>query len=319
MVIQSIQNNGGVHPKRQKRGAVGGQVPRRVCAFELPKEDNMISIQNVSKNYKKVKALDNFCYQFDHGIYAILGPNGSGKTTLMNIMTNNISPDSGEIMFSDHRRISEVGDNEIGYVPQYSGMYPNFSVYEMLDYIAILKKAENREDQIKELMAAFDLEEYARRPVRALSGGTRQRLAIAQGLIGHPDLLILDEPTAGLDPVQRIAFKNYIAAGKDKMTVIISTHIVSDVEEIADEVIFLKKGVIVRSGKLQSITGTLAGKCWGIKSAEKLAAGQLYRVFGNEIRVVSETKPCPDAFPVEPTLEECYLEVFGMGEDHEAV
>lgn len=273
----------------------------------------MISVKNISKSYRDVKALDNFSYDFDYGIYAILGPNGSGKSTLMNILTDNIIPDSGSILFSGKSGTAKTKDQKIGYIPQYPGMYPNFTVHEMLDYIAVLNKAENREAQIQELMTVFDLNEYAHKKIRALSGGTRQRLAIAQGFIGTPMLVILDEPTAGLDPMQRVTFKNFIAEQKGKMTIIISTHIVSDVEEVADEVIFLKRGVIVKSGTLENVIGDLKKRCWRVESLDQLNSTPLYRIIGGEIRVISDIKPCEAAFEVEPTLEECYLEIFGVG------
>ena len=272
----------------------------------------MISAKNISKSYKDVKALTDFSYDFDCGIYAILGPNGSGKSTLMNILTDNIIPDSGSVLFSGGSESAKSRDQKIGYVPQYPGLYPSFTVYEMLDYIAILNKAENRKMQIQELMTVFDLNEYAHKKIRALSGGTRQRLAIAQGFIGAPALVILDEPTAGLDPVQRVTFKNYIAEQKERMTIVISTHIVNDVEEIADEVIFLKRGVIVKSGTLASMIKDLENRCWRVESLDQLDSTPLYRMTGGEIRVLSDTKPCEGAVAVEPTLEECYLEIFGM-------
>lgn len=272
----------------------------------------MISVKNIYKSYKDVKALNDFSYDFNYGIYAILGPNGSGKSTLMNIMTDNVMPDSGSISFSGRCGTLNSRDQKIGYVPQYPGMYLNFTVYEMLDYIAILNKANDREIQIRELMTVFDLNEYAHKKIRALSGGTRQRLAIAQGFIGHPELVILDEPTAGLDPIQRIAFKNFIADQKGKMTIIISTHIVSDVEDVADEVIFLKRGVIVKSGTLESVIKDIEERCWRVESLEQLSATSLYRIIGGEIRVISLQKPTEDAVLIEPTLEECYLEIFGM-------
>lgn len=273
----------------------------------------MIRVQNVTKRYKDVKALDSFCYDFDCGIYAVLGPNGSGKSTLMNIITSNLSPDSGTVTLQSRTGTLVSDDRRIGYVPQYPGMYPNFTVYEMLDYIAILNRAEKKEEQIAELISVFDLKEYTSKKIRALSGGTRQRLAIAQSLIGSPELVVMDEPTAGLDPMQRIAFKNFLSQQKEKMTVLISTHIVSDVEEIADEVIFLKKGTVVKSGSLKNVTEDLRGKCWSVHSEGELEGGDyLHRVVGNEVRVISGVKPSPDAVPIEATLEECYLDIFGV-------
>jgi ABC-2 type transport system ATP-binding protein len=273
----------------------------------------MIKVQNLSKSYKDVKALDGFSYVFQNGIYAILGPNGSGKTTLMSILSDNLFPDCGEVVVN-----TGLDDNSntrsIGYVPQYPGMYPDFTVYEMLDYIALLSKATDKERQIDELISIFDLSEYINKKLRALSGGTKQRLAIAQAFLASPNLVLLDEPTAGLDPLQRITFKNFISERRKNATIIISTHIVSDVEEIADEVIFLKKGVVVKSGKLSDVVSSLNGRCWKISNVNDLNEKALYRIIDNDIRVVSSTKPTDTAVLVNPTLEECYLDIFGDGQ-----
>lgn len=267
----------------------------------------MVKVTNISKSFKKVKALSNFTYNFENGIYAILGPNGSGKSTLMNILTGNLVPDCGEvsIIYDDKNRRS------IGYVPQYPGMYQNFTAYEMLDYIALLSKENNRSSKIEELINVFDLTDYKDKKVSALSGGTKQRLAIAQAFIGDPELILLDEPTAGLDPLQRIAFKNFISENKGNKSIIISTHIVSDVEEIADDVIFLKSGSIVSSGSLLDVTGELKGSCWRLDNKNELKENMTYRVIGDEIRILSREKPADSAVEIAPTLEECYLNIFG--------
>lgn len=273
----------------------------------------MIQVCNLTKCYKKVKALNSFSYRFENGIYAILGPNGSGKSTLMNILSGNLTPDHGTVIMD-----GEGGDNphcrSIGYVPQYPGMYPNFTVYEMLDYVALLSKATERNKQIDELISAFDLEEYRNKKISALSGGTKQRLAIAQAFIASPNLVLLDEPTAGLDPLQRITFKNFISERRKNATIIISTHIVSDVEEISDEVVFLKNGVVVKSGMLSDVVSSLNGRCWKISNVNDLNEKALYRIIDNDIRVVSSTKPTDTAVLVNPTLEECYLDIFGDGQ-----
>ena len=200
----------------------------------------MILVKNVSKSYKSVRALIDFSYDFEAGIYAILGPNGSGKSTLMNVMTGNLKADSGAIVMGEG---VGVPDYMLGYVPQYPGMYSGFTAFEMLDYVGILKNAEQRERQISKLLSAFDLEEYKNKKVGSLSGGTKQRLAIAQAFMGAPKLVILDEPTAGLDPMQRVALRRFVAELGDCKTVLWATHIVSDVESIAREIIFMKKGV----------------------------------------------------------------------------
>ncbi len=273
----------------------------------------MISLRNVSKSYRDVRALNDFTYDFDDGIYAILGPNGSGKSTLMNIITGNISKDKGEFLFHKKSGTHDLlQDNMIGYVPQYPGMYPNFTVYDMLQYASVLNGLKNNDEQIDELITAFELNEYASKKIRSLSGGTRQRLAIAQAFIGSPKLVVLDEPTAGLDPLQRILFKNYISKKSSEMTIIISTHIVSDVENISDNVIFLKKGEIVLSGEIKDVICRLQGKCWRISETNHIEQFPLARVSGDEIRIIADEIPCEDAVLVEPTLDDCYLYIFGL-------
>ncbi len=270
----------------------------------------MISVKHIQKTYRTNKALSDFSYDFNHGIYAILGPNGSGKSTLMNIMTDNLKKDAGEIILGDSS--STPNDLHISYVSQYPGMYGNFTVYEMLDYTAILKRAKNASEQIAELMDVFMLTDFQHKKVKSLSGGMKQRLAIALAFIGEPSLVILDEPTAGLDPLQRIRFKNFIAKQGENMTVIISTHIVSDVETIANEVIFLKKGKIVLSGSIDACLKTIDGKCFKADVSEMPENISLpHRFVGNEVRILAEQCPFEKAIPVTPELEDCYLSIFG--------
>ena len=271
----------------------------------------MISAKNISKSYKSVRALADFSYDFERGIYAILGPNGSGKSTLMNIMTGNLKADSGAFCADSGK---EISDRSFGYCPQYPGMYPNFTAYEMLDYIGIFKNAENREKQIARFIEIFELGEYKNKRVGALSGGTKQRLAIAQAFMGAPELVILDEPTAGLDPLQRINVKNFLAEQGKKIAVIVSTHIVSDVENIAHEVIMLKKGKIALGGKLGDALSAVNGKCY-TASAENISRNfdGVYRLCGSDMRIVADTLPFEEAKPVSPELEDLYLSVFGSG------
>ena len=273
----------------------------------------MISLKNISKNYRDIKALKNFTYDFGYGLYAILGPNGSGKSTLMNIMTGNLATDSGVISFTSQNDINESKgqDARIGYVPQYPGMYPHFTAYEMLSYASVLKGVGDNRVQIDQLIETFELEEYKNKKIRALSGGTKQRLAIAHAFIGAPKLVILDEPTAGLDPMQRIKFKNFVSGMASSMTIIISTHIVSDVENIANYVIFLKRGEIVSAGTVREVVSSLEGKCWLLDNEKDTGYKGFVRINGEEKRVISNNKPSEAAQSTEPTLDDCYIHIFG--------
>ena len=220
-----------------------------------------LSINNVSKAYGSNKALQHFTADLEPGIYALLGPNGSGKSTLMNIITDNLKSDEGEILFSDGgepENILKMGvrfREKLGFMPQYPGMYPNFTVERFMWYMAALKdvgshlkgreKRKYIKSEIENILKAVELDDIPRRRIGALSGGMKQRLALAQAVLGNPSVLILDEPTAGLDPKQRIAIRNFISRIAFDKIVIIATHVVSDVEFVARDVIMLKKGVIV--------------------------------------------------------------------------
>lgn len=207
---------------------------------------NVIEIKNVSKKYGKVEALRDVSLSLGHGIYALLGPNGSGKTTLMNILAGLLKPSGGEVLYCGEA-IGKSGlayRSKVGYMPQYPAMYPNFAVKEFLLYIAELKKLPpEREGDIDYLLERVELSEVPDRKISALSGGMKQRLSLCTAVLGDPEILILDEPTAGLDPKQRVALREFISEISANRTVIWATHIVSDVEKLADEVIFMKKGV----------------------------------------------------------------------------
>lgn len=207
---------------------------------------NVIEIKNVSKKYGKVEALREVSLSLGHGIYALLGPNGSGKTTLMNILAGLLKPSGGEVLYCGEA-IGKSGlayRSKVGYMPQYPAMYPNFAVKEFLLYIAELKKLPpEREGDIDYLLERVELSDVPDRKISALSGGMKQRLSLCTAVLGDPEILILDEPTAGLDPKQRVALREFISEISANRTVIWATHIVSDVEKLADEVIFMKKGV----------------------------------------------------------------------------
>ena len=284
----------------------------------------MLTIRDLSKSYGSNLALNQFTYSFDHGIYALLGPNGSGKSTLMNIVTQNLKSDNGEILLDD-TPIGKLGASyreKLGFMPQYPGMYPSFSALDFLRYMAVLKGLNKKkvDEQIDELLHAVELHDVRTHRIGSFSGGMKQRLALAQSLLGDPEIVILDEPTAGLDPKQRIAIRNYIASVALNKTVIIATHVVSDVEFIAREAIMLKKGVISDSGSPYELTQKIEGQVWQtVVAAEEVQAMQeKFRVVniqngeqGVILRILSDVKPTEDSVTVVPSLEDYYLHVFG--------
>ena len=258
----------------------------------------MLELQNISKNYKTTRALSDFSYTFGHGVYGILGPNGSGKSTLMNIITGNLKHDCGTI------RMSSNTARSIGYVPQYPGLYGDFTAYEVMDYTARLCEIPHGQEKTRELLEAFELVEYENRRVRALSGGTKQRLAIAQAFVGSPELIVLDEPTAGLDPMQRILFKNFIRKHREDTTIIISTHIVSD------KVIFLRRGAIANAGTVSNMVESMKNKCWLLPPHVEYTNG-FCRVVGDRIRMIADYCTILGAESVIPELDDIYLYIFG--------
>lgn len=297
-----------------------------------------LTIQDISKSYGATKALSGFSATLEPGIYALLGPNGSGKSTLMNIITDNLKADSGEIRYSDGdgegENVLKMGvrfREKLGFMPQYPGMYPNFSVERFMWYMASLKDVgrgmrshERREyirDQIEQILTAVELNDVPRRRIGALSGGMKQRLALAQAVLGDPKILILDEPTAGLDPKQRISIRNYISRIALNKIVIIATHVVSDIEFIARDVIMLKRGVVIDSAPPAALIAKIEGRVWNVTVDESavVAMQAAYRVTNIArdeqsgdvvLRVLSDERPSPDAQPVAPSLEDYYLWVF---------
>lgn len=213
----------------------------------------MLEIRNLQKKYGDVRALDGVTVTLENGIYGILGPNGSGKSTLMNILTDNVKRSSGEILWNG-KEILEQGEEYrriVGYMPQEQICYPQFSLQEFLNYMALLKGINSRAPEVKEqmdrLLEEVHLKDVRKKRIGTFSGGMKRRAVLAQALLGNPKLLILDEPTAGLDPKERISMRNMIARmGKDRV-VLLATHIASDIECIADKVVLLKKGRVLQN------------------------------------------------------------------------
>ena len=301
----------------------------------------VLKFHDISKSYGKTRALQHFSVELSEGVYALLGPNGSGKTTLMNILTGNLCADAGKITFADGGEqaedIAAMGKRfrkHLGFMPQYPGMYGNFTLEEFLWYIATLKdvgsdlsEKERKaliKAQIDGVLQSVELSDVSHRKISTLSGGMKQRLALAQAVLGDPKILILDEPTAGLDPKQRIAVRNYISRIALDKIVIIATHVVSDVEFIAKEIIMLRKGEVLCMAPQQELLQKIADKVWtaDVREDEVSAMQNKFTVTGIAksdtaehaitLRILSDTQPFADAKPANPTLEDYYLYVFGQ-------
>ena len=285
-----------------------------------------LEIKNISKTYKKgtVKALDDFSVTLTPGVYGLLGPNGAGKSTLMNIITDNLNADSGEVLY-DGENIKKLGKDYrsvLGYMPQQQGLYDDFTLNRFLWYMAALKGLKKKEakEKIISLLETVNLTESAHKKLGGFSGGMKQRALIAQALLNNPKILILDEPTAGLDPKERIRIRNFISEIAEDKIVLISTHVVSDIEFIAKEIILLKEGKLISHNTCNSLTKEIENKVFEVEiEKEKLKYFQEnYRVSnlfhsGDKItvRIVTDTPPKNyKPKPVPPTLEDLYLYVF---------
>ncbi len=268
------------------------------------------------------KAVWNLTVGFEHGIYGLLGENGAGKTTLMRMIVGILKPTQGQITY-DGIPIRQLGGayrNLLGYLPQEFGYYKDFSAVRFLNYIAALKAIapETARERIDNLLEIVGLTEVQNKKLKTFSGGMLRRVGIAQALLNEPKILILDEPTAGLDPRERVRFRNIISAlGKDRI-VILSTHIVSDVEYIADQIMIMKQGTFIKMGTQAQILEPVAGCVWKCVVSEKEAdaLNAIYAVSNLrasehegtvELRIVSQEKPHQEAKAIEPVLEDAYL------------
>ncbi len=283
-----------------------------------------LQINNLTKRYGQKTALNNFSYEFSDGIYGLLGPNGAGKSTLMKIITQIIEQTSGEIV-ADGRKIKKH-DREyrklLGFMPQQQAIYPDFTLTRFLFYMAALKGLTKKQaaPQISELIKRVNLEDCAKMKLGGFSGGMKQRALLAQALLGEPKIIILDEPTAGLDPKERISLRNLIAETAFDKIVIIATHVVPDVEFISKEVLLLKDGQIIDSGAPSGICKAIDNKVAELRIEQsrldeiqgKMKIASLSRD-GDKIlaRVISDTEPDGDYHTVKPTLEDLYLYHFG--------
>jgi ABC-2 type transport system ATP-binding protein len=282
-----------------------------------------LKIDGVSKQYVYKLALDHFTTELTEGVYGLLGPNGAGKTTLLRILADVLNPSEGKITVDgqDKNTMKEGYRDLIGYLPQDCGFYRNFTAFRFLMYISALKGIEKKAatEKTLSLIKLVNLENEGDKKIGSFSGGMKQRLGIAQALLNDPKILILDEPTAGLDPKERIRFRNIISQISGNRIIILSTHIVSDIEYIAKEIIFLKQGKLIKQGKPQELLEALEGKVWTVNVSEEYLT-ELERDYkignvmrqgeGIEVRIISDTKPLFNAVSQKARLEDMYLDYF---------
>jgi len=280
-----------------------------------------LSIECLSKRFGSKIAVNNISVTLQPGVYGLLGANGAGKTTLMRMVCDVLKPTSGRILYNG-KEIEQLGEHYrsyLGYLPQDFGYYPDFTAKEYLDFIVAIKGIDTvtAKKKIAELLEIVNLSDVAGKKIRTFSGGMKQRLGIAQAVINDPHILVLDEPTAGLDPKERMRFRNLIAElAKDKI-VILSTHIVSDIDYIADDILMMKKGSLILNCSTEDAIHSMNGKVWNCKLhqsqideiSERLRVVNLHHEQGNEVllRIVSDTQPTRGAVNVPPTLDDLYL------------
>lgn len=280
-------------------------------------------LKKITKAYGKQTVLDDISHIFSNGIYGLLGANGAGKSTLLNIICGVIKPTSGNVYFDEKIIDSNLQFyySNLGFLPQIFNYYPQFTGLEFLVYIGMLKGLSKKaaKDKGISLLSLVGLNNVEHKRINSYSGGMKQRLGIAQSLINDPQILILDEPTVGLDPEERVRFRNVISSLSNNKIIILSTHIVSDVEYIADEILILKDGKFKEKGTAENLLSTIKNSVWEFTQKGKTSIQSLSNFTlvnkkntpeGIIFRVISNKKPNEQAKKVDPTLEDLYLYYF---------
>lgn len=283
-----------------------------------------LELRNLTKNFGDFTAVNEINLTMTNGVYGLLGVNGAGKTTLMRMLCTLLHPTSGSITYNGNDIFQMDGEYRklLGYLPQDFGFYPEFSVRDYLLYIATIKgiRPVVAKKRVKELIAKVGLSKVANKKMKKLSGGMKRRAGIAQAMLNDPKILILDEPTAGLDPNERIRFRNLISELSEDRLVLLSTHIVSDIEYVANEIWLMKDGRLVREGTLKEVIDSMPDKVWICQVEHEMVSEMMkkYKVSnmksepnGVQLRLIAEEKPFLDAVRVEATLEDVFLYFFG--------
>lgn len=283
-----------------------------------------LQLQDLRKQYGEKCAVNNVSANLAPGVYGLLGANGAGKTTLMRMICGVLKPTSGSIRLNG-KTVEQLGEQyytHLGYMPQDFGFYPDFTAREFMLYMAAVKGLDKRlaKKRTENLLHMVNLSDVADKKIKSYSGGMKQRLGIAQAELNSPSILILDEPTAGLDPKERVRFRNLISDFAKEKIVILSTHIVSDVSYIADTILMMKQGHFLLQEPMSTVTDSIRGKVWELLVDERTAA-EYSRKFSvvnlhheNDmvrLRMIEETAPGEDAQMMEPGLEDLFLYDFG--------
>lgn len=284
-----------------------------------------IQITGLRRTFGKVTALDGLDLAVPGGMYGLLGTNGAGKTTLMRVLAGVLPPTAGTVRVGGHDLTTRTGrlavQRRLGYLPQDLGLYPDLSAQEFLDYVGLLKGLDDtaaRRRQIGELLDMVGLADAAGRKLRGFSGGMRRRVGIAQALLGDPALVVVDEPTAGLDPEERIRFRTLLASIAAGRTVLLSTHIVEDVAQTCRDTAVMARGRVVFNGPVADIVQRAEGITWelvgqGPPPTTGVVVSAVSRSDGTHYRLVSPARPDPRAVPVQPSLEEGYVALMHAG------
>lgn len=288
----------------------------------------------MTKVFQDTTSVDHVSYTMTNGVYGLLGVNGAGKTTLMRMICTLLKPTYGQITWNDKDIFSMDGEYRkiLGYLPQDFGYYPDFTVYDYLMYIASIKGVRPlvAKQRIEQLLKQLDLYKAKKKKMKKLSGGMKRRAGIAQAMINNPKLLILDEPTAGLDPNERIRFRNLISELAEERLVLLSTHIVSDVEYIANEIMLMKDGKFHSSGSLEKLISEMKEQVWSMTVPKNQVEYYMkqYKISNVksshskvELRILSDHCPSESAREEDATLEDLFLHHFGerSGEGNDEV
>lgn len=283
-----------------------------------------LEMRDLCRSYGKKAAVSGVELRITPGVWGLIGANGAGKTTLMRMLAGILAPSSGRVLYdgADIRDLGEAYRDALGYLPQSFGFYPEFTVADYLEYMSALKGLGRREgrERAERLLELLGLAELRKKKIKRLSGGMQRRVGIAQAMLNDPDVLILDEPTSGLDPGERVRFRNLLSEFAQGRIVLISTHIVSDVEYIAAQNVIMKEGRVICSGKTEELLGAVAGRVFTAETGQeelpryeraarvvsmKAAPGGRVRV-----RYIAEAPAIPGSRPAEPRLEDLYLWLF---------